>query len=115
MSFGLNNSIFDIMFKEKLNIPYYAVVFSSIRTEVNGGYAEMDELVYSEVEKNEGYLGHEGTRQEDGFGIHVSYWKDLESIKKWKDNSIHKRAKLMGKEKWYKEFTTRICKVEREY
>jgi heme-degrading monooxygenase HmoA len=103
------------MFELNLELPYYAVVFSSERTKENEGYQEMDKLVYVEVEKNEGYLGHEGTRQEDGFGIHISYWKDLESIKKWKNNTLHQRAKEQGKEKWYRSFKTRICKVEREY
>lgn len=103
------------MFESSPELPYYAVVFSSIRTSENEGYLEMDKLIYDEVEKNVGYLGHEGTRQEDGFGIHVSYWKDLESIKIWKNNTLHQRAKKQGKENWYKSFRTRICKVEREY
>lgn len=103
------------MFETNLDLPYYAVVFTSVRTTINEGYLEMDNVIYAEVEKAEGYLGHEGTRQEDGFGIHVSYWKDLESIKKWKENTLHQNAKKIGKEKWYKSFKTRICKVEREY
>lgn len=103
------------MFELNLETPYYAVVFSSIRTDENTGYLEMDNLIMEEVEKNKGYLGHEGTRQEDGFGIFISYWKDLESIKEWKNNTLHAKAKKMGKEKWYKSFKTRICKVEREY
>ena len=103
------------MFKVDLTTPYYAVLFSSVRTHVTEGYKEMDELIYAEVEKNPGYLGHEGTRQEDGFGIHVSYWKDLKSIQDWKENTLHKQAKLAGKEKWYESFKTRICNVEKEY
>lgn len=103
------------MFSADLQTPYYAVVFSSTRTSESEGYLEMDKLIYAEVEKNPGYLGHEGTRQEDGFGIHISYWKDLESIKNWKENTLHKKAKRMGAEKWYKSFKTRICKVEKEY
>lgn len=103
------------MFRTDLPTPYYAVAFSSIRTKEKEGYLEMDQLIYEEVEKNPGYLGHEGTRQEDGFGIHISYWKDLESIKLWRDNTLHKQAKRLGKEKWYESFKTRICKVEKEY
>ena len=103
------------MFYKEIETPYYAVVFSSVRSTENEGYREMDELIYVEVENNSGYLGHEGTRQEDGFGIHVSYWRDLESIKNWKENTLHKQAKSLGKEKWYKSFKTRICKVEKEY
>ncbi|MEN8787419.1 MAG: antibiotic biosynthesis monooxygenase [Flavobacteriales bacterium] len=107
--------IFLPMFKASLTTPYYAVAFSSVRTREDKGYSEMDDLVYAEVEKMPGYLGHEGTRQQDGFGIHISYWKDLESIQNWKENSLHKQAKRMGEEQWYDSFKTRICKVEKEY
>ena len=107
--------IFLRMFKKDIPTPYYAVVFSSERTTEVEGYKEMDKLIYQEVEKNPGYIGHEGTRQEDGFGIHVSYWKDLDSINIWKENTLHKQAKNMGVQKWYKSFKTRICKVEKEY
>ena len=103
------------MITEKFKVPYYAVIFSSIRTNVDEGYEKMNQQIYSEIEKNEGYLGHEGTRQDDRFGINVSYWKDTDSILKWKNNEIHKKAKELGMEKWYEHFRTRICKVEREY
>jgi len=48
-------------------------------------------------------------------GITVSYWKDLESIQAWRENADHTLAQQHGKDVWYKEFKTRICKVERDY
>jgi heme-degrading monooxygenase HmoA len=35
-------------------------------------------------------------------GITVSYWKSLEAIKSWKENSAHKIAQEKGKQEWYK-------------
>lgn len=43
----------------------------------------MEEL----AKKQEGYMGIESARNE--LGITVSYWKDLENIKKWKEQSEH--------------------------
>jgi heme-degrading monooxygenase HmoA len=43
---------------------------------------------------------------------HLTSWKDLESIKKWKDNAEHIIARISGREIWYKSFKTRIAKVE---
>ena len=60
-----------------------------------------------------GFLGIESARNE--IGITVSYWKDLESIRQWKQHAEHQLAQKMGKEKWYSHYKTRICKVEREY
>lgn len=62
-----------------------------------------------------GFLGIESSRGIDGFGITVSYWSTQEDIAAWKLNSEHKIAQEFGRSKWYESFTTRVCKVEREY
>lgn len=93
--------------------PYYAVIFTNLLNEEQEGYVEMAELMESLVVQQEGYLGHESVR--DFMGITVSYWDSLESIKKWKMNTEHLLAQKIGREKWYKQFKTRICKVERDY
>tara|TARA_B110001454_G_C12723340_1_gene436819 strand:- start:29819 stop:30067 length:249 start_codon:yes stop_codon:yes gene_type:complete len=62
-----------------------------------------------------GFLGMESSRGNDGFGITVSYWQSQEDIVAWKANTEHKMAQEFGRSKWYDSFTTRICKVEREY
>jgi heme-degrading monooxygenase HmoA len=92
---------------------YYAVIFTSERTEIEEGYAEMAVLMEELAKKQEGFLGVESARSE--IGITVSYWKDLESIKKWKQNLEHLVAQEKGRSDWYKSYTTRICLVEREY
>ncbi|MBU6489595.1 MAG: antibiotic biosynthesis monooxygenase [Burkholderiales bacterium] len=93
--------------------PYYAVIFTSIRTQVDEGYAEMDRILCEAAEKQSGYLGAESAR--DGVGITVSYWRDLESIAAWKADATHLVAQKRGRENWYEEYVTRICKVERDY
>jgi heme-degrading monooxygenase HmoA len=60
-----------------------------------------------------GFLGIESAR--DAMGITVSYWENLESIAAWKQNSAHLAAQQRGRARWYQEFKTRICKVERDY
>lgn len=93
--------------------PYYAVIFTSTRTENNEGYEETAERMVELAKQQPGFLGIESARNE--IGITVSYWKDLESIRQWKLNAEHQLAQQMGKEKWYSHYKTRICKVEREY
>lgn len=92
---------------------YYAVIFTSERTIIEDGYAEMAVLMEELAKKQEGFLGVESARSE--IGITVSYWKDLESIKKWKQNLEHLVVQEKGRRDWYKSYTTRICLVEREY
>lgn len=93
--------------------PYYAVIFTSHRTDGDNGYAEMAARMVELARKQPGFLGVESARQE--VGITVSYWSDLESIKHWKTNIEHQEAQKLGREKWYSSFKTRISKVERDY
>ena len=93
--------------------PYYAVIFTSVRTAGDNGYGEMAEKMMELAQQQSGFLGVESAR--DALGITVSYWSSLESIKAWKNNIEHQKAQSLGKEQWYSEFKTRISKVEREY
>jgi heme-degrading monooxygenase HmoA len=93
--------------------PYYAVIFTSIRTEVDEGYAQMASKMVQLAATQPGFLGLESAR--DGLGITLSYWDSLEAIKNWKANFEHLEAQKLGHEKWYSSFKTRICKVEKDY
>lgn len=93
--------------------PYYAVIFSSVRTEGDHGYEAMADRMVELARQQDGFLGVESARNE--FGITVSYWRDLESIKKWKEHSEHQIARENGRKIWYKSFMTRIALVESDY
>lgn len=95
--------------------PYYAVIFASQRTEQDNGYAEMADLLDQLATEQPGYLGAEFARDASGFGMTVSYWKDLESIAQWKAQATHAQAQRLGKSDWYAGFELRIAKVERSY
>jgi heme-degrading monooxygenase HmoA len=94
--------------------PYYAVIFSSQRTEGDRGYEKMAEKMVELASQQDGFLGVESSRDEE-LGITVSYWESLEAIKKWKDHSLHRVAQEKGKTVWYQKFSLRVCKVEREH
>jgi heme-degrading monooxygenase HmoA len=93
--------------------PYYAVIFTSVRTVGDKGYAEMADRMVELVKDQDGFLGMESARNE--VGITVSYWRDLDSIRKWKSNADHTFAREKGKSDWYEKFTVRIAKVEMDY
>lgn len=93
--------------------PYYAVIFTSLRTEGDDGYGAMAAAMVELAKRQPGYLGVESAR--DGLGITVSYWKDLESIAAWKADAKHLAAQQAGRERWYSSFKTRIARVERDY
>ncbi len=93
--------------------PYYVVIFSSKRTDVGAGYAEMAARMTDLASRQPGFLGAE-TAHEDQIGITVSYWKNEKSIQSWKEQADHQEAQRLGKEYWYENYFIRIAKVERE-
>lgn len=93
--------------------PYYAVIFTSQRTEHDNGYGKTADRMVELAAGQAGFLGIESARQE--VGITVSYWADIASIKRWKANVEHQQAQQDGHKKWYSEFKVRISKVERDY
>ena len=92
--------------------PYYAVIFTSVRTDGDNGYAQTAEKMLDLASQQPGFLGFETARQE--VGISVSYWSSLEAIAAWKQNIEHREAQANAKQ-WYKAFRVRVCRVEREY
>ncbi len=93
--------------------PYYAVLFTSIRSDIEKRYVETAKRMEELAAQQQGFLGMESARNETG--ITISYWKSLEAIKEWKNNAEHLLAQQMGKDIFYKQYKTRICRVERDY
>ena len=95
--------------------PYYAVIFTSVRTEGERGYGKMAGRMEELAGAEPGYLGIESARNAEGFGITVSYWSSEEAIVRWKANMEHRAAQEAGRKSWYAGYTIRIAKVERAY
>jgi heme-degrading monooxygenase HmoA len=94
--------------------PYYAVIFSSLRSSTDNGYGAMADRMLELAAQQPGYLGVESARDE-GVGITVSYWASLEAIRAWKANAEHREAQRRGRAEWYSAFRLRVAKVERDY
>jgi heme-degrading monooxygenase HmoA len=93
--------------------PYYAVIFTSLRTEGDNGYGKMADAMVASASRQPGFLGVESARED--VGITVSYWESLEAIAAWKRDTAHLVAQQRGRDEWYSAYKTRICKVERDY
>jgi heme-degrading monooxygenase HmoA len=96
-----------------MQTPYYAVIFTSKRTELDDDYAEMALKMETLAKQQPGFLGVESARNE--IGITVSYWESLEAIANWKQNLDHLDAQFLGRQIWYENYVVRIAKVEKEY
>jgi len=100
------------MFAKTPEPPYYAVIFTTVKSDDLDGYAEMNTRMFELAQEQPGYLGIESAKGE--IGISVTYWASLEDIARWKQHGEHLAAQRLGYEKWYRAFATRVCRVERD-
>lgn len=93
--------------------PYYAVIFTSLLADHDPAYHTMADRMVELARLQPGFLGMESVRNE--LGITVSYWESEEAIVHWKRQTEHLAAQQMGRERWYKVYSIRVCRVERAY
>ncbi|MFE1443293.1 antibiotic biosynthesis monooxygenase family protein [Streptomyces sp. NPDC058739] len=92
--------------------PYYAAIFTSVRTPGDDGYAETAERMGELVREIPGFLGEDAARTEGGLGITVAYFRDLAGLERWRADAAHRAAKERGRANWYERYTLHIARVE---
>lgn len=96
--------------------PYYAVVFSSQRSDRDEtGYAATAQRMVELARGQPGFLGYESARDAAGFGITVAYFESEEAIARWRDHPEHAAARREGHRSWYDHVELRIALVQRAY
>jgi heme-degrading monooxygenase HmoA len=93
--------------------PYTAVIFTSLRTEGDHGYAELTRAMTELARQQPGYLGIESAR--DDLGITVSYWTDDDAAVAWKRVAEHQVAQRRGRSIFYSRYRVRVATVHRDY
>ncbi|WP_461082876.1 antibiotic biosynthesis monooxygenase family protein [Streptomyces deserti] len=95
--------------------PYYAVVFTSVRTDDDAGYGETAERMEELVREIPGFLGMDHARTPGGLSITVGYFRDAAAIEEWRGDAEHRTAQKRGREQWYERYTVHVAKVERSH
>ena len=95
--------------------PYYAVIFSSLRTRGDDGYEHAAARMAELAAQQPGFLGAESTRDTAGFGITVSYWRSEADIAAWRRDAEHRIAQEQGRARWYEHYELRVARVERAH
>lgn len=96
--------------------PYYTVLFTIQTTgEEKEALNKADNRMLELAAMNPGFIGSESLEDEKGFILMMTYWKDLESIKAFRENVEHRRIQEKGKGIWFKKHVIRIAHVIKEY
>lgn len=92
----------------------YAVIFNAEIKKLDKAYSEMTlqmkELAMGKYGCSEFITVTEGSHE-----IAISYWRDQEQIKKWKQDAEHLVAQDLGRSTWYKSYKIQIVEIIREY
>jgi heme-degrading monooxygenase HmoA len=95
--------------------PYWAVIFTARRAAPDPAYEATAARMVELARDQPGFLGIESARDNAGVGITVSYWRDEESIRRWKLLAEHLEAQRLGRAQWYSGYVLRVARVERAY
>ena len=98
-----------------MDLPYVAVIFTSVRTPGDNGYAAASERMEELARAQPGFLGIDSARDATGFGITVSYWQDEEAARAWKAVQEHRLVQVRGRKEWYASYDVRVATVQRHY
>lgn len=93
--------------------PYIAVIFSSKKKNQDSDFSKIADYLDDLVTIQPGYLGHETVG--DDPSVTISYWKDMDAVKAWREKQQHDAAIKRSQKEWYRHYTVRIARVEREY
>ena len=96
--------------------PYYAVIFTSLRTAATEepAYHALAQRMVELARGQPGFLGFESAAAGVD-GITVSYWSSRKAIGQWKEQAEHRLAQARGRAEFYSHYAVRIALVERDY
>jgi enamine deaminase RidA (YjgF/YER057c/UK114 family)/heme-degrading monooxygenase HmoA len=110
-----SNSEAPVVPVEAYEPPYYAAVFTTVRTQDQSDYSEAGAQLEDLVKDVPGYLGMDHAQTPGGLGITVSYFRDADALTEWRTNAEHRAAQQRGRAQWYQTYTLHVAKVERSH
>ena len=91
---------------------YFAAIFTTQRSQSGDDvYEIMASRMVALAQQQQGFLGLESVRGDDGIGITVSYWTDREAIQNWGRQAEHVSVQAMGRQEFYHWYRIRIAEV----
>ncbi|HJS38216.1 MAG TPA: antibiotic biosynthesis monooxygenase [Burkholderiales bacterium] len=80
-------------------------------------YFDLVAQLKPELEKAEGFISLERFESLTAKGkfLSLQFWKDEESVRKWRNVQLHRKAQAAGRAGIFKEYRLRIAGVLRDY
>ena len=89
----------------------YVVIFRATLAETDAAYSETAQRLRQKAFDQYGCVDFV-SMSENGQEIALSYWRNLDDIRRWRQDSEHVQAQQLGKLKWYADFSVEIATLE---
>jgi heme-degrading monooxygenase HmoA len=83
----------------------------------DGDYFDLAGSLRPELETVDGFISVERFRSvnDEGKYVSLSFWRDEEAVKTWREHAEHRLAQQKGKEDIIADFRIRVAEVVRDY
>jgi heme-degrading monooxygenase HmoA len=97
--------------------PHVACIFRSTRNNhATLEYAEWSERMDHLVRTTPGYIGHVSFRDEStGRGVTISYFGNMASLVKWREQPVHREAQALGRAQFYDDYEIEVAEIVRHH
>lgn len=95
-----------------------AVIFEAVPAEEKWDeYLNIAASLRPELSKIEGFISIERFQSitNPGKVLSLSFWKDEESIRQWRNTELHRMAQKKGRSSVFSDYRLRVAMVQRDY
>ena len=88
------------------------MIFSArLKVEGGEGYEEAAQRMLELAREQPGFIDYNNVCNDKGEEITISYWENLESVRRWKGQEEHRAVQARADE-WYESWEIKVCRVE---
>jgi heme-degrading monooxygenase HmoA len=112
---ALFDAVGDFLSKERAMI---AVIFEvEPRPDRKQDYLDLAGKLRPELEKMDGFISIERFQSltDPGKILSLSFWRDEEAVKRWRNLSEHRQAQSAGRQSIFQDYRLRVAEVLRDY
>ncbi len=94
------------------------VVFEvTVKPEIGQRYFDLAAELRPELEKIDGFLSVERFQSlvTDNKYVSLSFWRDEEAVRRWRENADHNLAQALGKSEIFADFRISVGEILRQY
>jgi heme-degrading monooxygenase HmoA len=80
-------------------------------------YLDLAAALRAELERVEGFLSVERFESLSGDGkvLSLSFWRDGEAVRRWREQAQHRRAQVKGRSELFYDYRITVAEVLRQY